>query len=393
MVKIDQTGNLGFVTSITVLLSLTANAARSEPAQVSFSGHAIVDQSIGAPSTRRDKTEFSGVLGIQASGSAGEIDLSFNSELYFDGEESKLFLPEARAKFSLGDLDVLLGFDIESWSRVETVERLSILNQTDFARDFSGSTRLGELMLRTSVLTDVGWLGFYYLPFHQERLFGPELGFDPVPVYGPGRDERSPSFAFRYSNSFGDLDLEAIAFHGTDRTPTFRASQTGIEAFYPKVSQLGFGAQYTIESTFLKGEAIWTRGRPKANGVKDENVSYTFEIEHETYDPFGLGFDLTGILSYAGNSLGKDSSDPDQNDLYAGVRLAWDNTSSTELNMLFSRDLDYGSSTLSIGFEMRLFDDVQLTIDAFEVLDAKRDPALFPLLDSGSVKLEIIKYF
>ncbi|MEL6677952.1 MAG: hypothetical protein AAFQ51_04530 [Pseudomonadota bacterium] len=367
--------------------------APADAQTLELEARALVDSRFDTQTADRDQVEFAGTLQLSAEQAVGEVDLSLIAQVYVTEEEQTVYLPEARAKFSIDPVSFLVGVDIESWSRVEAVERLSLLNQTDLERDLSGETKLGEPMVRATVLGDVGLLGLYYLPLHQERPFGPDLSPQPKAVYETEAEEFAPSFVLRFSTAIDDLDLEAIAFHGTDREPSLRPGASGPEALYPVVTQLGLGAQYLMGATFLRGEGVHVVGRPDARGRTRTDQLYTVEVEHETYDPVGLGFDVAGILSYAGSSLGEDSANDNQNDGYAGLRFTWNDVGSTEISVLAGHDFDFGSTTLTVEFERRLNDRLLLSIEAFEVFDVGRDPALSPLENAGGVRLELTTYF
>ena len=129
-------------------------------------------------------------------------------------------------------------------------------------------------MVNLSVSRDWGTVDVFWMPFFRERTFqgtGGRLRFrdvvdeDRVEYESPAKEWHN-DWAFRYSHTFGDLDLGLAQFIGTNREPTFFNSEdeNGSAIVIPKyelIRQTSIDATYVVEDWLWKFEAMYRSGQ------------------------------------------------------------------------------------------------------------------------------------
>lgn len=324
------------------------------------------------------------------------LDLSLGIDAWSDVArgQSGIDLQDAALTYTRDDFQALLGYEIESWSVTEASELTNIVNQIDLERDITGNTRMGQPMLRLSYLSDFGWFGLYYFPLSPERRFDPVFGLNGIDaIYDTGRQDREPGYALRYRHTLGAVEVGAFGYRGLDKSPV-PVVENGIpRLFYPEVTQHGLSLQALLGDTYLRSEVLAISGRPDRTGTIRDSLSYGFEIEDQTYGVFGMDADLSLLAAYTRNSLGRSSTELLQDDLSLGAKLNWNNVGSTELSLLLTHDLTFGSTFASLGFEARLRDNLKLELDVVEYFDVHADDILAPLQDAGHARLELTLFF
>jgi hypothetical protein len=336
-------------------------------------------------------------LGLTAdAGLAPGLALSLDIETWRDHARSRIRVDaqEATLIWSNEVLEAKLGYDVESWSILEAAELNNVLNQTNFERDILGSSRLGQPMLRLSLLTEAGWFGAYYLPQSPERRFDPVFGLDGIELlYETVREDREPGFAGRYQHGIGAVDLQVFFFRGLDNSPAPVIYEGAPRLLYPVIDMAGASAQWLTGSTYLRAELQSVGGRPDISGRKRDSLSWGLEIEHELYGVFGMDADLSLLAAYTANSLGRDSTEPLQDDLSLGAQLTWNSVASTEISILATQDQTWGSIFGTLSFSTRLRDDMNLEIEATDFLDVDPRDVLAPLQDAGHVRVSLTYFF
>ena len=197
--------------------------------------------------------------------------------------------------------ELRLGLDRVFWGVAELHNIVDIVNQLDLVEHPRNRPKLGQPMAHLTISGDWGIAESFLLPYHRKRTFpGPSgrlrsrFQIDNDARYESGAEERHVDVAFRYSNTFGPLDLGLSAFSGTNREPSFLVGQQptpspGIEhpviPYYGQIRQFGFDAQLTTEGLLYKMEAIHRAGAHNLLGQEEDYLAFIFGAERTLFGP------------------------------------------------------------------------------------------------------------
>ena len=262
---------------------------------------------------------------------------------------------------SLGDWELGAGAGIFSWRVLDSHGLTDIINQSDTVEAFDRSKKLGQPYVKIAWLPGDWAFRLYAFPYFREETFpGPEgrLRFASVvdtdsPLYEPRWRRWHPSFAGRVSVTAGDFDIGLGLFSGTSREPRFIAQLTEdkIIPAYDLAHQASLDLQWTVGALAIKLEGL---GR-----LWSDELRFFFAVgaglEYTFFDIAGSGVDL----SFAGEYLF--DSRPDAapvtffaNDVFAGLRLAFNDVSGTTIRGGAVTDLGDLRSYLRIEAHRRL---------------------------------------
>ncbi len=300
------------------------------------------------------------------------------------------------------------------WGVTESQHLVDVINQTDYLEGFDGEDKLGQPMLQLTSVNDWGVIDAFLLPYFRERKFpGQDGGFNYQLTldtatgvqtfdahwldaeYESSQENKHVDTAFRYSHFIGPVDVGISYFSGTARDPlltiakidqqkqTAHWSQT-----YLQMTQWGISLQATLGVWLLKLEAIerdWKAGNYSA-------LSAGFE-----YTIYGLseqGADLGLLLEWNHDSRGDQATNPNQNDLFSGLRYSFNNPQSSEILMGVSTDLDNRRSYMGkVEASHRLGDSYRVSIDAwFFNSDDVADP-VYLFAEQNFIQLSLEKFF
>ncbi|GJL94277.1 MAG: hypothetical protein DHS20C05_06820 [Hyphococcus sp.] len=315
-----------------------------------------------------------------------------------DNERTHIDLREGYYRYiSDNDWTLLIGAAKVFWGTAESRHLVDIINQTDSVEDIDEEDKLGQPMIKLSLLKEWGQLDLFVMSGFRTRTFpgaDGRLRF-PLPVdtekeiFESDANRGAVDYAARYSNFFGNWDVGLSVFHGTSREPRFAVLPTndGLAPVYDRITQGGLDVQYTAGAWLWKGEAIVRRGHGSTFFAGVAGVEYTL------YQIFGRSWDL-GLLAeylYDGRDegfvlepFGVTSIAPAtafQNDVFTGARLALNDTQDTSLLAGVSVDADDQSMSMLIEAQRRIGQNwtVELesrlffNIDPGNIADAFRD--------------------
>ncbi len=327
-----------------------------------------------------------------------------------DDERTHFDLREGYYRYiSDSDWTFLIGAAKVFWGTVESRHLVDIINQTDGVEDIDEEDKLGQPMVKFSLLKEWGQLDLFVLPGFRTRTFpgaDGHLRFAlPIDTDNPifERDARrgAVDYAARYSNFFGNWDLGLSVFHGTSREPRFTIAPTTDRLFpvYDRITQGSIDAQYTSGAWLWKGEAIVRAGQGETFLAGVAGFEYTL------YQIFEKSWDLGLLAEYlyddrddglAAEPFGLTTRAPFtafQNDVFAGARLALNDTQDTSMLSGVSVDADDQSLFMFIEAESRLGENwtaefesrLFFNVDPGNLLDAFRD--------DDFVTLRLTRYF
>ena len=315
-----------------------------------------------------------------------------------DEERSLVDFREAYWAGQSGDLEVLVGLNTVFWGVTESVHLVDIINQTDAVADIDGEHKLGQAMINLDLQQDWGRLGVFLLPYFRERTFA---GIDgrlrtPVPVdTDNAMFESSDKYshidlALRYSHYIGNVDIGLSAFKGTSREPILVSDTdgSGLLPFYPQIGQLGIDLQYTGDAWLWKLEAI------ARDGYTDSYTAAVAGFEYTIYQIGDSSADLGLLLEYQYD--GRNENEPvtvADNDLFAGIRLAMNDSQDSNLLAGAGYDNDSGETFVNVEAERRLGDNFVLELRARFFTNISPADATFWLKNDDYFEFSLSRYF
>ncbi|MGS2723451.1 hypothetical protein ACVBEJ_06865 [Porticoccus sp. GXU_MW_L64] len=276
-----------------------------------------------------------------------------------DSERTHFDLREAYWRHIGEQWEITAGIDKVFWGVAESRHLVDIINQTDLVEDIDQEDKLGQPMIAATTQKDWGAISLYWLPYFRERTFPGADGRlrTPLPVdndraeYESAAGQWHQDIALRYSHFFGDWDLGASYFRGTNREARLLPDSSGewLIPNYDQIDQLGVDLQYTWEAWLLKFEGIYQAGRIDDFFATVAGFEYTFYQVVESSTDIGvlLEYQYDGRNDNAPVTLADD-------DLFVGVRWSLNDTQDTALLAGVAVDRDSGEQFYNIEAETRI---------------------------------------
>lgn len=315
-----------------------------------------------------------------------------------DDERSLADLREAYWAYEGDDHELLIGANTVFWGVTESVHLVDIVNQTDAASDIDGEDKLGQPMLSLALQRDWGAVDFYVMPWFRERTFP---GVDgrlrpPVPVdddraiYTSSAGRNHVDVALRYSHYVGDLDIGVSLFSGTSREARWIPAGDGpsLRPVYDVIDQVGIDLQYTRDAWLWKFEGILR------DGYSDTFAAAVGGFEYTRYQIGESDADLGLLLEYQYD--GRSALEPlsiNDNDVFAGARLALNDVQDSSLLAGVSFDLDTGEVLVNVEAERRFGDNWVLELKARLFSGADPGDSTYPLVRDDYFQFVVAKYF
>lgn len=357
---------------------------------------------------------------IHTNQEGNNLSLSFQPEYrhkWDKGRKKFTFIPfyrfdgndDERTHGDIRTLDVIIandnwefqaGISKVFWGVTESQHLVDIINQTDLVESTDGEEKLGQPMLRASRLLENGSVDVYVLPYFRERTFAGEKGRfrAALPVdtdqasYESSDKEKHVDYALRWSQTFGNVDLGVHWFDGTSRDPDLKlgtkAGKAVLTPYYPLIQQSGIDVQYTGEAWVWKLEGIHRKSDRESYNAAVGGFEYTIS------GVAGGSKDLGLLAEYNYDSRGNNASTLFQNDLFAGARLAFNDTQSTEILAGVFQDLDHDGTSLRVEVSRRLSNNFKLNVEAQTISNTvAEDTILDAIRNDDYVQVELQKYF
>jgi hypothetical protein len=354
-----------------------------------------------------------------------------------DGEHTIVFKPYARIdseddERTHGDIrelswmtygddwELTTGLSRVYWGVAESQHLVDIVNQTDFVEAPDGEDKLGQPMIKLSLIRDWGTVDSFILPGFRERTFPGEEGRfrTALPMdtdnaqYQAGEEDAHVDYAVRWSHTIEDYDLGLSWFNGTSRDPLFVASgfespapgiviPTALSPFYAQINQLGVDLQATLDSWLWKFEAIYrsyddsVKNQFDQMGQSLEDYSATTGgFEYTFYGPFETIWDWGVLAEYQYDSREDGSIAIGQNDFFVGSRIAFNDVASSEVLAGISQDLDSSDTrTLFVEFATRLNEGLKLNVDVFLPMTGDDENLSYQFKQDEYVQLSLNYYY
>lgn len=345
--------------------------------------------------------------------------LAVNAEFYhpFASGDSLILAPFARldsadaerSHFDLREFNYLhvgdgwevrFGLAKVFWGACEFVHLVDIINQTDLVEALDGEEKLGQPMVHLSLVRDWGVVDAFLLPWFRERTFagvkgrlrGPLVVDTDHPLYESASEERHQDVALRFSRSLAGLDLGLAYFRGTSREPWLVAAlndrgEAVLRPSYEQISQASLDLQAVFGPWLLKAEALHRSGagRDFAAGIAG--------FEYTLVGLFDSDLDLGLLGEYVFDDRQQDRAGLFDNDLMAGLRLAFNDAASSQILVGLVQDMEHSFRLLTVEAGRRLTDRLHLNIEAVFFMAGAAAGMESALADDDFIKVELVAYY
>ena len=299
-----------------------------------------------------------------------------------------------------GDNEWRVGINTMFWGVTESQHLVDVINQIDQVEGIDGEEKLGQPMIHLNRYQDWGVLDFLVLTGFRERTFSEAEGRLRLPLvvdtsaatYESSDQDRHIDYAFRFSQTYGDLDLGVSLFDGTNRDPQFvpgldSNGQAVLIPHYVQMTQLALDLQLIVEDWTWKLEMYHRDTNPSAYQALTGGFEYTF------YSVFDSGIDLGSLAEYSYDSRDQGQRGVFDRDLFVGARFGFNDAQSSELLAGFVVDTEKGSQTFRLEGNRRIGDSWKGTIEMqlFSNIDVN-DP-LLTLANDDYLLFELARFF
>ncbi|TNF89657.1 MAG: hypothetical protein JSU67_14710 [Gammaproteobacteria bacterium] len=315
-----------------------------------------------------------------------------------DDERSLADLKEAYWAKEAESYELLIGINTVFWGVTESVHLVDIINQTDGVADIDGEDKLGQPMINLEMQRDWGLIGAYLLPYFRERTFAGKEGRlrTPLPVdtdnpqYESSEEENHIDLALRYSHFVGSVDIGLSAFSGTSREPRLlpNADGSALIPVYDQIEQLGLDLQYTDDAWLWKLEAIVRETKNDSFNAAVGGFEYTFYQVADSTTDVGVLLEL----QYDGRAGDQPITLAD-NDLFAGIRLAFNDTQDTAVLAGVGYDVETSETYVNIEADRRLGDAYVLELRARIFTNADAGDTSFAIGKDDYLQVQLSRYF
>ena len=322
-----------------------------------------------------------------------------------DDERTHVDFRELYGMYVSESFELSVGIRKIFWGVTESQNLVDVINQSDLVARGKTSDKLGQPMVNLSLLNSWGTVDFFVMPYFRERTLPGEDGrlrFSLVvetddAEYESSAKETHVDLAMRYSHYLGDLEFGVSLFDGTSREPDLIPAgfdvlgrPTKLIPYYYQMTQAGVDVQYIIGAWLLKGELIH---REHDLSRLNDYTAWTIGFEYTFTGIFGSETDLSLLSEWLYDDRNSESISPFENDIMVGTRLAFNDTSSSEIYLSVIRDLDTTSSILNLEVTRRLTDHWKLNIDGYWWFEDEDDDLLYFLRDDDFISCSLAYYF
>ncbi len=292
-----------------------------------------------------------------------------------------------------------VGIDSVFWGVTESQHLVDVINSIDQVEGIDGEDKLGQPMIHYTNIQDYGVFHVFILTGFREPTFHSPEGRLRLPLavdedqaqFESSDEEEHIDYALRYAHYIGDTEFGLSLFDGTSRDPEFSQgldddNQPVLIPFYPQMTQFGLDLQSIIGDWMWKLELIH---RDQDSG---SFTAMTAGFEYTFYGILESAVDLGTLLEYSYEDRDENAGVFD-NDLFAGLRFAFNDVQSSEILAGMIVDTDNQSRTFRVEANRRLGDSWKLTgeLQFFSNIDA--DDPLSAYAQDDFILLELARYF
>lgn len=325
-----------------------------------------------------------------------------------DEERSHADLRELAYQQVFANWELRLGISKVFWGVTESQHLVDVINQTDQVENIDGEDKFGQPMIKASMERDWGILDVFILPGFRERSFqGIEGRPRPLLVvdtdqatYESSDKQRHIDYALRWFNYLGDIEIGLSYFNGTSREPLLipgsNNSGTVLIPYYPQMQQAGLDAQLTTAEWLWKLEVIardWQALDNNAQLVDQRFVALTGGFEYTFVGVAQSDADLGLVAEYLYDDRNEEATSFFQNDLLIGLRLAMNDSQSSEALLGVIHDLDNQEVMLSLEASRRFAHHWTASLEVRSFNHVDNNSPLAAIARDDFIQLDITRYF
>jgi len=318
------------------------------------------------------------------------------------------------------DFDLRAGIGRVFWGVTESYHLVDVINQTDLVENVDLEEKLGQPLVNLSLARDWGVLDLFVLPGFRERTYpGREGRLRSEPfvdtdraAYESGAGRKRVDFAVRWSHAIGDFDIGVAHFRGTSREPRLlplglcadgqpaprlgcpRAgaspappAEVVLAPHYDVVRRTSLDLQATKEAMLWKAELL------HESGPRDAYLAWVAGFEYTWFGIHGSDSDLGLLVEHLFDGRGGRAPHPLENDLFAGVRLGFNDEASSELVAAIVADAEGDATALTLEASRRIRDDWRVELEARAWNGVERDDPMAPLRRDDYIQLALVRFF
>ena len=404
-------------------------------------GRAIfVAVSLLAPALPVGAVDFSGRIELEPRGfmqspahpgqNRHGLSLAVQPEFYHsfdDGRQSLLFSPflrldtadDRRTHFDVRELlyqrvfdavELRIGIGRVFWGVTESYHLVDVINQTDLVENIDREDKLGQPLANLTLIGDWGAVDLFVLPGFRERTFpGREGRLRSEPfidtgraTYESGAGRQRIDYAVRWSHAIGDFDIGVAHFRGTSREPRLlpecedgrsalstpcNPSTVVLAPRYEVVNRTSLDLQATRDATLWKLEAL------HESGQGDTYVAWVAGFEYTWFGINESGMDLGLLAEHLFDDRGGNAPHPLEDDVFAGMRLAFNDEEDTALLAGVIVDMEGDATNLTLEASRRVGDDWKVELEARMWTGVAHDDPMSPLRDDDYLQLTLSRFF
>ena len=358
------------------------------------------------------------------------LSLAVLPELYHafdDDRQSVLFTPfvrldsadDRRSNFDVRELmyqrvfesvELRAGIGRVFWGVAESYHLVDVINQTDLVENIDREDKLGQPLVNLTFIRDWGALDLFLLPGFRERTFpGSEGRLRSEPhvdtnraAYESGAGRERVDYAVRWSHAIGDFDIGVAHFHGTSREPRLLpecadgslATTTPCDPatvvlapLYDVVHRTSLDLQATRDATLWKLEAL------HESGPGDDYVAWVAGFEYTWFGINESDVDLGLLVEHLFDGRGGHSPQPLENDVFAGVRLGFNDEAGTEFLAGVIGDAEGDATTLNLEATRRIGERWKVELEARVWTGVERADPMYAFRSDDYVQLTLSRFF
>lgn len=281
-----------------------------------------------------------------------------------DSQRTHLDIRELNWVGAWGPMEIQAGVARVFWGVTESQHLVDVINQTDLVENFDGEQKLGQPLLRLSLLGVFGDLHLYALPYFRARTFAGTSGrlkLQPPGGLGDAKLKQwHPSAAVRWERSQGPFDFGLSYYYGTSRDPIFVATDGAATPLYALIHQVALDLQATIDALLIKHEAIYRFYEDNA-APQPDFYAQTSGLEYTLYGAVA-DIDISILFEYLWASKTNFLS-PFDNHIFVGMRWGLNDTQGTQILAGGVIDLEAPSLFFNLEASRRLSQELSAALE------------------------------
>ena len=371
------------------------------------------------------------------------LSLAVQPELHHafdDGRQSLLFTPflrldtadEERTRFDVRELlyqrvfdsaELRIGIGRVFWGVTESRHLVDVVNQTDLVENVDREEKLGQPLVNLALVRDWGTLDLFVLPGFRERTFpGREGRLRSEPfvdtgraTYESGASRRRIDYALRWSHAIGDFDVGLAHFHGTSRDPRLlpvpaaggpasvpRSDGETALSETPAPPAMGgpvLAPRYdvvhrtSLDLQATRGAWLWKLEALHESGRKPAWIAWVAGFEYTRFGINESAADLGLLVEHLFDGRGGSSPQPFENDVFAGLRLAFNDEAGAEVLGGIIHDVEGDATALNLEASRRIGERWTIDLEARAWAGVDHGDPLFALHRDDYVQVTLSRFF